>query len=88
MNKFIEKYPELVNVLTTSHKQAMIQVWETIAGDVMDLNPNPDLGDIVEMVLDAGRLEFFQDRLDWKPFRNLSYELQDKLASEVLKRYA
>ena len=88
MNKFANTYPQLVFNLEATHRRGMMETWETIAPDVFKITSNPSIDEIIEFVLDAGRLEVFASYADWKGFRKLSYSKQTELAKKVLAGYA
>lgn len=77
---------------TNIHKAMMKELWNEIGDDVCELCENQvNRDDVIEFVLDAGRLEELTIRhshmgkLDWSEFRKLPYNQQVACAKTVFR---
>jgi hypothetical protein len=88
IQNFLENGPPKTTFeLSKEQQRIMWIIWEEIAQDAGDLSTNGilDQTEVIELVLDAGRLEMCGDPGRWVEFRKLPYQEQIEVSKQVFK---
>jgi hypothetical protein len=74
--------------LTTEQNQALSSIWDTIGSDYLSIaaengESTVSRGEVIEVVLDAGRPKQMFPNVDWTDFDALTYPLKVKAAKQA-----